>query len=259
MENDIDKHQPLKLLIGLLRCSFLQCELKLEALVGPDNPVLVETASAKVSSGKLEALCDISGVAMAGSKLDLIDVLLDCARDKARHTGLMHLVQELAGHVEDALLESVCWETSCRKLLPAIAQARGSKKLPLDPDVVQELRGMVAGSLVRTPKGLNRAVAALGLNLHAGDHFLDASQVRRLALSCRRAFSGSCSFAIAVDCKRFGGKHWLAGIFGDGTAERFTVANPVASSLCLVFLIVVLPSKQCNLGLGLTPNSPQTV
>ena len=143
--------------------------------------------------------------------------------------------------------------------MPAISEARGAKTLPFDLDVVQELRGMEAGSLGRTAKGLNRAVAALGLNLHAGDHYLDASQVRKLALSCRRAFSTSCSVAIAVDCKRFGGKHRLAGFFGDGITDIFTVANPVASFLCLVCCLFLLHPNSVSLGPGFTPNSPQTV
>ena len=237
MENQVVQHQPLKLLIGLLRFSFLQCDLKLGALVRPDNPELVTHASASVSLGMFEALTDIPGVCNGWAKLDLVDVLLTLARDKDMHPTLMHIVHELACNVEDALLNSVHWETSCKKFLPAISEARGSKKMPLDPDVVHELRGMVAGSLVRTTKGLNRAVSALGLNLHAGDHYLDASQVRKLALCCRRAFSNSCSFAIAVDCKRFGGKHWLAGIFGDGITDIWTVANPVASFFpCVLFV-----------------------
>ena len=107
MENDIVQHQPLKLLIGLLRFSSLQCDLKLGALVRHDNPQLVTTASASVYLGKLEALCDIGGVAMAGSKVDLVDVLLNLARDKDMHPALMHMVHGLACHVEDALLNSV--------------------------------------------------------------------------------------------------------------------------------------------------------
>ena len=52
--------------------------------------------------GKFEAVCDIPGVAMAGSKVDLIQVLLDFARDKSMHAALMHLVHGLASDIEDA-------------------------------------------------------------------------------------------------------------------------------------------------------------
>ena len=64
---------------------------------------------------------------MAGSKVDLVDVLLNLARDNDLHPALTHIVHELACHVEDALLNSVHWETSCRKLLPAISEAMGAK------------------------------------------------------------------------------------------------------------------------------------
>ena len=131
----------------------------------PDNPELVTHASASVSLGMFAALTDIPGVCNGWAKLDLVDVLLTLARDKDMHPTLMHIVHELACNVEDALLNSVHWETSCKKFLPAISEARGAKKMPLDPDVVHELRGMVAGSLVRTAKGLEQGSGCTWLEL----------------------------------------------------------------------------------------------
>ena len=226
--NVVEQSQPLKLLLGLLHMACLTCELDLAHIMCPLNPRSVKEPCAHVLLCKFQALVDIPQVAQKDSEVHLVPLLVGMAGSSESYEALTHLVHELALNIEDALRTSVDWHTSCMKVLPAIAAQRAGKKLPLDPDVVAELRGIVSGKLVRTHKALNRATSALGLSVHAGDHFTDAAETRQLALSCRRAFGASSSLGIAVDCKRFGGKHWLAGILADAEAGQFAVCNPVA-------------------------------
>jgi len=112
--------------------------------------------------------------------------------------------------------------------LPAIvARRQGRAHVPLDCDVVRQLRQLQSGTLIRTARSLNRTARALGLGLHAGDAQADINDSRITACACRRVVSVSTTCSYCCDAKRFGGHHWLAGIIGDTQAELFSVANPV--------------------------------
>ena len=79
----------------------------------------------------------------------------------------------------------------------------------------------------RTATSLNRASRALQLGLHAGDDKTEWLESKRVATSCRRAFTGSNTYCFSGDAKRFGGKHWLASIIGCTQKKICTVANSV--------------------------------
>lgn len=136
-----------------------------------------------------------------------------------------HVLAEVATHFDDALPDF--WLDSCKSLLPAIIASRPSARAPLDMDVVHDLRCLQSSSETRTTKQMSRNLRGLGLHLHGGDHLLDTLSCRRLALASCRCFAQSKSFAIAVDCTRFGGKHWLAGIVCCTAKHKATFANPV--------------------------------
>ncbi len=99
--------------------------------------------------------------------------------------------------------------------------------MPLDFDVVKQLRQLQGVTLIRTARSLNRTTRALQLGLHAGDGQNDINDSRITGLACRRACSFSATCSYCCDAKRFVGHHWLAGIIGDTQAELFSVANPV--------------------------------
>ena len=146
-----------------------------------------------------------------------------------------HFLAEAATHVDDALPDS--WLDYCKSLLPAIIASRPSARAPLDMDVVHELRCLQSSSEIRTTKQMNGNLRGLGVHLHGGDHLLDTFRCRRLAVASCRCFQQSKSFAIAVDCKRFGGKHWLAGIVCCTEKHKATFANPVA--FCIIVLALL--------------------
>ena len=140
---------------------------------------------------------------------------------------LSEMLCELAHSIEDALPGSA-WQDSCQSLLPAIVARRsGHSRQPLDCDVIQQLRSLQSVSLIRTAKSLNRATRALQLGLHAGDDKTECLESKRVAISCRRAFTGSTIYCFSADATRFGGKHWLASIIGCTQKKICTFANPV--------------------------------
>ena len=140
---------------------------------------------------------------------------------------LSEMLCELAHSIEDALPGSA-WQDSCQSLLPAIVARRsGHSRQPLDCDVIKQLRSLQSGSLIRTAKSLNRATRALQLGLHAGDDKTECLESKRVAISCRRAFTGSNTYCFSGDAKRFVGKRCLASIIGCTQKKICTFANPV--------------------------------
>ena len=173
---------------------------------------------------KVSFMDTIDGVGHACKDATLPELLAQ--RWTSKPDLVYHFLAEVATHFDDALPDS--WLDSCNSLLPAIIASRASARAPLDMDVVHELRCLQSSSEIRITKQMNRNLRGLGLHLHGGDHFLDTLSCRRLALASCRCFQQSKSFAIAVDCKRFGGKHWLARIVCCTEKHVATFANPAA-------------------------------
>ena len=240
-DNLVDALQPLRLIVGMPKHLLDHCDCKLQDIICPEDPQSWQEAACMLMGDKVIFMVTIDGVGHAGNNATLPALLAQC-----RTSGpdfVYHFLFEVATHFDDALPDS--WLDSCKSLLPAIIASRTSARAPLDMDVVHELGCLQSSSEIRITKQMNRNSRVLGLHLHGGDHFLDTLSCRQLALVSCRCFQQSKSVAIAVDCKRFGGKHWLAGIVCCTAKHVATFANPVAFVCycsCLVFY-----------------NSPQTV
>ena len=168
-----------------------------------------------------------AGFGQVGEKLDLTAIMENLFITTRCDKLLVELMDELSEAIEQAL-PAGNWQATCEKVLPAIvAMRQGRAHVPLDCDVVRQLRQLQSGTLIRTARSLNRTARALQLGLHAGYEPADINDSRITALACRRAFSFSATFSYCCDATRFGGHHWLAGIIGDTQAELFSFANPV--------------------------------
>jgi hypothetical protein len=228
VENDVDRVRPLLLLNGLMGFAFRKCKLQLHGWVSkPPLPSSLPKYSCEISNGIVLMQSTVRGVGQVGEKLDLTTILESLFITKRCDKLLVELMDELSeaiGHV----LPAGNWQATCEKVLPAIgARRQGRAHVPLDCDVVRQLRQLQSGTLIRTARSLNRTARALGLGLHAGDEQADINDSRITALACRGVFSFSTTFSYCCDAKRFGGHHWLAGIIGDTQAELFSFANPV--------------------------------
>ena len=53
--------------------------------------------------------------------------------------------------------------------------------------------------------------------------------MKRHAAACQVAAEGSVDYHLSVDAKRFGGKHWLAGVVCTGRTLQCSVTNPIVS------------------------------
>ena len=231
VENDVDRVRPLLLLNGLMGFAFRKCKLQLRGWI--ENPLQLPLPKhcCDITSGIVTMLSTINGLGQFGQEHDLTVMLENLFTTKRCDKLLEEVMHELSVAIEDAL-PAGNWQATCEKVLPAsVARRQGRAHVPLDFDVVKQLRQLQGGTLIRTARSLNITTRALQLGLHAGDEKADITDSKATALACRRAFSQSATFCYSCDVKRFGGHHWLAGIIGDTQAELFSFANPVV--LCV--------------------------
>ena len=244
-DNNVDALHPVRLILGLSKYVFDHCLCRLQRIMSPDDPEAWQEHAVMLMGDKVLFMDSIPGVRPVAQEATLPELLVQCFASSP--TFVYDFLAEVAEYIDDALPYK--WLTSCRSLMPAILASRPSARSPLDIDVVQELRSLQSSSEMRTVKQMNRNLRGLGLPLHGGDHFLDTASCRRLALASCRSFHGSTGFGLAVDCKRFGGKHWLAGIVSSTDKLVATVANPVAHCLLLLLLCFFCHNpKQCSIG-----------
>ena len=229
-DNNVDATHPVRLIVGLSKYVFDHCLCRLQRIMSPDDPEAWQEHAVMLMGDKVLCMDTFAGVGHVGKDATLPELLAHCWTSNPYF--VYHFLAEVATHFDDALPDSLL--DSCTSLLPAIIAGRASARAPLDMDVVHELRCLQSSSEIRTTKPMTRNLRGLGLHLHGGDHFLDTLSCGRLALASCRCFQQSESFAIAVDCKRFGGKHWLAGIVCCIEKHVATFANPVA------FFVIVL-------------------
>ena len=239
-DNNLSPFQPLKLLEGLCKTVFDHCSLTLSKLMCPELPESATEAVMMILGDKMIFMDNIPRI---GSLKQRELLLSHCLHDlyESDPPAVSIFLSELATAIEDALPQS--WLSSCRTFLPARVAQRSSPTAPLDADVVAELRELQGSTAIRTTKSMNKVTRALQLGVHGGDHFLDTVACRRLALASQRAFGASMSLCAAVDAKRFGGKHWLAGALGCTETHIFTFANPVAPYFVLFSCSPALPNS----------------
>ena len=48
-----------------------------------------------------------------------------------------------------------------------------------------------------------------------------------MVFAIRLVMADTTDFGVAVDAKRFGGKHWLAGCISSGQSGKCSITNPV--------------------------------
>ena len=136
--------------------AFGECKLELQDF---DNALLTAGSMPKYACrntlGMVNMLKTMNGLGRIAEVHELTLQLESLFIMKTHDKLLDEMMDELARCIEDALPGGV-WHASCEKLLPAIvARRHGKVRLPLDSDVVKQLRKLQPGSLIRTAKSLN--------------------------------------------------------------------------------------------------------
>lgn len=127
--------------------------------------------------------------------------------------------------LEDALPASD-WCTDPVELVAPIAALRKPGG-PVDPDVAQAMRSLESTGRVRRGKDIDKVTKALGVNLVCSLPRLRDEELKKVVVASRQVLSNCPSIGISVDAKRFGGKHWLAGVISSGTHKTVSVTNLV--------------------------------
>lgn len=131
----------------------------------------------------------------------------------------------LASAVEDGAPASG-WCTNPVELIGPIAALRKPGG-PVDPDVAAAIRSLESSGAVRKGKDIDKVTKALGVHVVSSSPRLRDEELKKLVIASRQAFANCPSVGISVDAKRFGGKHWLAGVISCGTSGSVSITNPV--------------------------------
>lgn len=102
------------------------------------------------------------------------------------------------------------WPQSLLELPDALRRPR-KRGAPVDPDLASDLSRVSALGGCRSEKQLHLVAKNLKIDLHSMSTKMMADSQRQYLIACRRAMQDSCSDALSVDAKRFGGKHFIAG------------------------------------------------
>ena len=130
-----------------MACAFGECKIKLQAF---DDMFLTVGCMPKyachITLGMVNIMKTINGLETVGEVHGLTVQLENLFIVKTHDRLLDEMMDELAMCIEDAL-PGGDWHASCEKLLSVIvARRHGKLKLPLDNDVVKQLRKLQSGS-----------------------------------------------------------------------------------------------------------------
>jgi hypothetical protein len=223
--NNVDFQVPLNMLAALCDYSFAKTELLVDRRRGRDGAEARQDSLVTYAAGKLHFHEEVPGLAFEGVQMDLKTAMLQLYTTKGTDLILGSIVFGLAQAIEDSLPKGL-WLESPLTLLSAIADMR-SKGSPVDSDVARAARAMEGSNALRSSKHANKVANAIGLHLGMTSGKFEAAELKRLIFAIRLAMADTTDFGLAVDAKRFGGKHWLAGCISSGQSGRCSITNPV--------------------------------
>ena len=223
--NNSSFQAPLDMLAALCDYSFAKAELLVDRRRDRDGAVARQDCLVTYAAGKLHFTEEVPGLALAGVQMDLKTAMLQLYTAKGTDRILGSIVFGLAQAIEDSLPKRP-WLESPLALLTAIADMR-SKGSPIDTDVARAIRAMEGSKALRSSKHANKVANSIGMHLGMTSNRFGAEELKRLIFAIRLAMVDTTDFGLAVDAKRFGGKHWLAGCISSGQSGRCSVTNPV--------------------------------
>ena len=223
--NTVDVNAPLNMLAALCDYSFAEAELLVDRGPGRDGVVARQGSLVKYADRELHFYDEVPGVADEGAQMDFAATMVQLYSTKVTDGILGSIVFGLAQAIEDSLPKRP-WLENPLELLSAIADMR-SKGSPIDCDVARAIRAMEGSNALRSSKHANKVTKALGLNVGMTSDKFEAQELRRLVFAIRLAMADTTDFGLAVDAKRFGGKHWLAGCISSGQSGKCSITNPV--------------------------------
>lgn len=164
-----------------------------------------------------------------GQSFECADTLVSMYSDTRKRSDffLAYFAIGLATALEDCMPSSR-WDPDPLKFISAIGAKRKAGG-PVDEDVAVVVRRLEATSSIRSTKEVDKIAKVLGLNMATGLPRMREDYLKKLVLESRRSFSGSTfDGGLAVGAKRFGGKHWLAGVLSNPNSGQLSLTSPVA-------------------------------
>lgn len=158
-------------------------------------------------------------------------LVYDCLKQLLNH-GLQAECRRFIDTVASVVEEGVRTQLFPRDALAVLPELcrRRKRGAPVDPDLIERIQSLPGDSSAkaRSVAAIGRAAKALRLSIPTPCASAEAQRSRRYLFACRRTYDGSASISMAVDAKRFGGKHWLAGAMYCGDSGRAAWCPPVA-------------------------------